>query len=203
MTNDSVDSRRPAQPEGRTFMLCAGFFGTVIGGFWLGFMVALVTGIVSADPPLFPGEYLAATLLSLILLVGLYVLVRRADVRRLVTLGLLFVAAIAVLDVLCALFLLTPLNTICILPSPDVGPSARSDTRLVTFQDALPSRCRPSPPVTSAPVFWAVLAPSVLVATLLCSSAVRRSALLQLAGLAAGVLFTLSGLLLSLARVFT
>lgn len=97
MTNDSVDSRRPRKLDGRTFILCAGFVGTLIGGYWLGFMVALVAGFVSADPPLFPGEYLVGTLLSLTLLVGFHVLVRRADGPRLVTLGLLFVAAFAIL----------------------------------------------------------------------------------------------------------
>lgn len=203
MTNDSASIRQPPEPEGRTFMLCAGFLGTLIGGYWSGIVVALITGAVSTEPPLFPGEYLVASLLLLMLLVGLYVSVCRTDGWRPSIVGFLFVAAFAVLNILCALYLLTPLDTICILPSPDAEPSARSGMTLVALHNDLPPQCRPSPPATSSPLFWVALAPAALVAVLLCSAALRRSALLQLAGVAAGGLFTLSGLLLSLARTLT
>lgn len=203
ITNESTDRQQIPETEGRTFMLSAGFLGTVIAGYWLGIMVALITGAVSTDTPLFPGEYLAASPLPLLLLVGLYVLIRRADGRRPTALGFLFVAAFAVLNILCALYLLTPLDTICILPPPDAGPSANSSVMLVALQDSLPPQCRPSPPATSSPLFWVALAPAALVAVLLCSAAVRRSARLQLAGVAAGGLFTLSGLLLSLVQALT
>ncbi len=204
MTNEPASSRPAPQPEGRTFILCSGFSGAVIAGYWLGFMAALASGTVPADPPLFPGEYIVASLVPVFLLIGFYVLVGRADgQRRAAAFAFLAVAASAVLDVFCALYLLAPLETLCTLPSPDVGPSARSGITLVAPQHELPPQCRPSPPVTSSPVFWVALAPAALVAVLLCSAAVRRSALLQLVGLTVACLFALAGLLLSLARAFT
>lgn len=203
MTNDSPNIRQPPESENRTSTLRAGFFGNVISGYWFGAMIALAAGIAPADPPLFPGEYLVVSLIPLLLLVRLHALVRRADELRMTSLVFLFVSAFSVLNILCGLYLLTPPDTICILPSPDVGPSAGADPTLATFQDAPPPRCRPSPPATSSPIFWASLAPSALVAAALCSSVVRRSTPLRLFGLAAGVISTFSGLLLSLARTFT
>ena len=202
MTDESANHHQTSEAQGRTFILYAGFLGTLIGGYWLGLMIALVTGIASADPPLFPGEYLAGTLLSLTLLVGLYVLVHRADGRRLVTLSLLFVAAFAILNVLCSLYLLAPLETLCILPSPDAGPSTSTGKALVALQDNLPQHCRPSPPAASSPLFWVALTPAVLVTALLCSAALFRNSSLQLSGILTGSLFALAGLLLSLVRAF-
>lgn len=202
MTNESKNVERPPKPENRTFMLCGGFFGTVTSGYWLGSMIVLAIGLSPADPPLFPGEYLVASLIPLLVLVGLHSLVRQADGLRLTTLVFLAVAAFSMLNALCSLYLLTPLDNVCIPQAPDAGPSAGSKTTFMAFQDTLPPRCRPSPPVTSSPIFWASLAPSALVDAILCSSVVRRSTPLRLVGLAVGAISTLSVLLMSLARAF-
>lgn len=202
MTNEPMNVGRLPESENRTFMLCGGFFGTVISGYWLGSMIVLAIGLAPADPPLFPGEYLVVSLIPLLVLFGLHSLIRQADGLRMTTLVFLAVAAFSMLNVLCSLYLLTPLDTVCISPSPDAGPSAGSKTTFMAFQDTLPPRCRPSPPVTSSPIFWASLAPSALVAAVLCSSVVRRSTPLRLVGLAVGAISTLSVLVLSLARAF-
>ncbi len=202
MTNEPMNVELPPESENRTFMLCGGFFGTVISGYWLGSMIVLAIGLAPADPPLLPGEYLVVSLIPLLVLFGLHSLIRQADGLRLTTLVFLAVAALSMLNALCSLYLLTPLDTFCILPAPDAGPSAGSKTTLVAFQDALPPQCRPSPPATSSPIFWASLAPSALVAGVLCASVVRRSTPLRLVGLAVGAISTLSVLVLSLARAF-
>ena len=202
MTNGSKNIKRPPEPENRAFILCGGFFGTVISGYWLGSMIVLAVGLAPAEPPLFPGEYLVVSLIPLLLLVGFHSLIRQVDELRLTTLVFLAVAAFSILNALSSLYLLTPVDTVCIPRSPEAGPSAAYRTTLVAFQESLPPQCRPSPPATSSPIFWASLAPSALFAAALCLSVVRRSTRLRLAGLAVGAISALSVLLLALARTF-
>ncbi|MDX5895291.1 hypothetical protein [Rubrobacter radiotolerans] len=202
MTDDAQHRQTP-DLEGRTFILCGGYLGGALAGAWLGLVAAFVLGVAPSDPPRFLGEDLVAALVAASVLVVLVALVRRVDGRgRAAALGLLFAASFAALDVLCSLYLLAPpLDVLCVLP-PEEGPSARFDATLVALQEELPPWCRSTPPVTTSPAFWAAVAPATLVATLLCSAAIRRSALLQFVGLLVGSLFALTGLLLSLARAF-
>jgi hypothetical protein len=202
VTGDAQHRQTP-DSGGRTFVLCGGYLGGALAGAWLGLVAAFVLGVAPSDPPRFLGEDLAAALVAASVLAVLVALVRRADGRgRAAALGLLFAAAFAALDVLCSLYLLAPpLDVLCVLPA-EGGPSAQFDTALVALQEELPPWCRSTPPVTTSPAFAAAVAPAALVAALLCSAAVRRSTLLQLAGLLVGSLFVLIGLLLSLARAF-
>ncbi|MEW6635615.1 MAG: hypothetical protein AB1425_02250 [Actinomycetota bacterium] len=202
MTDDAQHRQAP-DPEGRTFVLCGGYLGGALAGAWLGLVAAFVSGVAPSDPPRFPGEDLAAALVAASVLAVLVALVRKADGRgRAAALGLLFAASFAALDVLCSLYLLAPpSDVLCVLPAEE-GPSARSAATLVALQEELPPWCRSTPPVTTSPASAAAVAPAALVATLLCSAAVRRSASLQLAGLLVGSLFAFVGLLLALARAF-
>lgn len=184
---------------GRTFVLSVGFVGGALAGAWLGLVVAFVSGLVPANPAHFPGEDLAATLVAASALVGLYAQVRRTD-RRASSLGLLFVAAFAALDLLYSAYLLMPLEVLCMVPPPrEVEASAGPDVLLVASWKT-PSQCRTAAPLLYSLRFAAAMIPATLVAILFCSAAVWRSALLQLSGFATGGLFALAGLLLTLAR---
>lgn len=196
-----MDRRKTLGPQGRTFVLCMGFLGAVFAGWWLGLLVAFVTGVVPLDPPRFPGEYLAAMLLAYFLLALLTAHVHRVDGNgRGTALGLLFLSSFATLDLLCSLYLLTPLEVLCVVPSPqDVEGSIGPGVGLATSQETLPE-CRPVAPLLYSPRFAMAMVPTVLIAVLLCSGSVRRGALLQFTGFTVGGLFVLAGLLSTLAR---
>ncbi len=185
----------------RTFVLVAGFVCGALAGAWLGFVAAFVSGIAPSGPARFPGEDLAAALAAVVAVAASYAVVRRT-VGRPAALGLLFVAAYAALDLLWFLYLFAPREVLCYVlppePRADVGPNVL----LAARQEGAVPECRSVQSSPFSPKLAAAMVPAALVALLLCSAAVRRSALLQLAGLGAGALFALIGLLLSLARAF-
>lgn len=185
---------------GQTFLLVAGFVCGALAGAWLGLVAAFVSSISPSGPARFSGEDFAAALVATFSLAAVYVLVRQTDRQgRAAALGLLFVASFAAL---CALYVLRPLEVLCVVPWPSVEASVGASVRHAVYQEATPG-CRPVPPVLRSPSFFAAMAPAMLVTVLLCSAAVRRSAVLRLAGLGAGGLFALAGLLLSLARTLS
>jgi hypothetical protein len=167
----------------RTFILRAGFLGAALAGWWLGLLAALIHGVVPASPPLFPGEYLLANLVASAALGALVVLVSHADPGARTAPVLLATASFAAINTVCALHLLTPPETLCVLSQGE----------------PLPWQCLPSPPPPNS-LKLAAMAPTTFVTVLLCTATVRRSSVLRLVGFAAAALFVLAGLLLSLAR---
>lgn len=186
---------------GRTFVLSFGFLGGALAGVWLGLVVAFVSGMAPSYPARFRGEDLAAALVAALCLATLHSLIRRTDGRA-SSLGLLFVTAFAALDLLCSLYLLTPPKVLCVVPPQYIEASTASGVLFAGSQET-PPEFRPAAPLLYSLRFAAAMIPAALVAVLLCSATVWRSALLQLVGFVVGSLCALAGLLLSLARAFT
>lgn len=184
---------------GRTFLLAAAFAAVALAGAWLGLVAAVAADMVLSGPARFPGEDLAAVIAAAVAIAAAYALVRRA-VGRLAALNLLFVAAYAALDLLCSLYLFAPREFLCFVPPPEAEADVGANVLLAAHQEEAVPDCRASAPPLLSPKIAAAMPPAAMVTVLLCGAEVRRSALLRSAGLAAGSLFALAGLVLSLAR---
>jgi len=185
---------------GRTLLLVAGFVCGALAGAWLGLVAAILSGMVVSNHPRFPGEDFVAALAAAVILAVVYVVVRRAD-GRLSALDLLFVAAYAAFNILCSLYLFLPREFLCFVPGPELPAEAGTNVLLALRQEPVPA-CRVSTPWFLSPELAAAMFPAALVTVLVCLSEVRRSTLLRSAGLIAGSLFALAGLVLSLVRAF-
>lgn len=127
---------------GQTFLLVAGFVCGALAGAWLGLVAAFVSSISPSGPARFSGEDFAAALVATFSLAAVYVLVRQTDRQgRAAALGLLFVASFAAL---CALYVLRPLEVLCVVPWPSVEASVGASVRHAVYQEATPG-WQPSP----------------------------------------------------------
>lgn len=166
-------------------------------------MAAFAASMALSGPARFPGEDLAAALAAPVAIAAAYAIVRRAA-GRFSALGLLFVAAYAALDLLCSLCLFAPREVLCFVQLPEPEADVGANVLLAARQEdeAVPD-CRAYAPSLLSPKVAATMLPAALVAVLLCCAEVRRSALLRSAGFAAGAVFALAGLVLSLARALS